>query len=73
MERRIGFVVGLGTIESYADAFDDDIPLLAVQPRANYAPPLARLRGLVGTDAVWGFRAGKEPDWTSALVGWARR
>ena len=71
IEPRIGFVAGLGTLGEFPDAFRDDVPLLAVQPRANYAPPLSRLRSLVRADAVWSFLDEGEPDWTSALLRWA--
>jgi hypothetical protein len=73
MERRVGFVAGLATLEKYPDAFGDDVPLLAVQPRANYAPPLAVLRDLLDAESVWSFLGGREPDWTSALVRWAQK
>ncbi len=70
-EPRIGFVAGLSTLESYADAFNDEVPLLAVQPRANYAPPLAALRGLVKAEKIWSFSGAREPDWAGALIRWS--
>jgi dienelactone hydrolase len=73
IEPRVGFVAGLGTIKEFEDAFSDDIPLLAVQPRANYAPPLSTLRGLVKAEAVWSFLGQPDPDWASALIRWAEK
>jgi hypothetical protein len=73
LEPRIGFVAGLSTLESYADAFNDDVPLLAVQPRANYAPALAGLRNLVKAEKFWSFGSAPEPDWAAALIRWAQR
>ncbi len=73
LDPRIGFVAGLSTLESYADAFNDNVPLLAVQPRANYAPALAGLRSLVKAEKYWSFGSAPEPDWASALIRWARK
>lgn len=70
MEPRIGFVAGIETLREFPNAFRDDVPLLAIQPRANYAPPLSRLRSLVRADALWSFLDEGEPDWTSALLRW---
>jgi hypothetical protein len=70
-EPRVGFVAGLGTLEKFSDAFRDDVPLLSIQPRANYAFALHGLRGLVKGEAVWSFLGQNEPDWAAALVGWA--
>jgi dienelactone hydrolase len=72
-EPRFGFVTGLSTLERYADAFNDDIPLTAIQPRANYAPPLAGLRGLVKAEKYWSFGGARDPDWVTALIRWAGR
>lgn len=69
----IGFVAGMGTLKEFPDAFRDDVPLLAVQPRANYAPSLPRLRSLVRAEAVWSFLGEKDPDWTDALLRWAAK
>jgi hypothetical protein len=69
----IGFVAGIGTLKEFADAFRDDVPLIAVQPRANYAPSLPRLRSLVKAETVWSFLGEKDPDWTTALVRWAAK
>jgi dienelactone hydrolase len=71
IEPRIKFVAGLATLEAFTDAFRDDVPLLAVQPRANYAPALATLRGLVKAEAIWSFLDAAEPDWAGALIRWA--
>ncbi len=73
IEPRFGFVAGLSTLESYADAFSDDILLLAVQPRANYAPTLSGLRGLVKAENVWSFGGGQEPDWAASLIRWSQK
>jgi dienelactone hydrolase len=72
MEPRIGFAAGLDTLREFQDAFRDDVPLLAIQPRANYAPPLSRLRTLVRAEAVWSFLGEGEPDWPAALIRWAK-
>ena len=73
IESRIRFVAGLATLEKYADAFREDISLLAIQPRANYAPALAALRAGLKADGMWSFLGGAEPDWAAALIRWARR
>jgi hypothetical protein len=64
-------VGGLGTLKDFSDAFRDDVPLLSIQPRANYAPALRLLRGLVKGETVWGFLGEPEPDWAAPLVRWA--
>ena len=73
IEPRIGFVAGVGTLRDYEDAFRDDIPLLAVQPRANYAPPLPKLRALVKAESIWTFLGESEPAWADALIRWTER
>jgi dienelactone hydrolase len=73
IEPRIGFVAGLDTLREFADAFSDDVPLLAVQPRANYSPSLSILRNLVKAEKVWGFLGQPEPDWSGALIRWATK
>lgn len=73
IEPRIGFVAGLGTLESYADAFREDVPLLAIQPRANYVPPLRSLRSSLRARSLWSFLGQAEPDWLNALIDWAGR
>jgi len=73
IEPRIGFVAGLATLKEFADAFRDDVPLLAIQPRANYAPSLSKLRSLVKAETVWSFLGGPDPDWAGALIRWAER
>ncbi|HVP90818.1 MAG TPA: prolyl oligopeptidase family serine peptidase [Terriglobales bacterium] len=69
----IGFVAGIGTLKEFTDAFRDDVPLIAIQPRANYAPPLSRLRSLVKAEAVWSFLGDPDPNWAATLAGWAAR
>jgi hypothetical protein len=71
VEPRIGFVAGLATLREFSDGFGEDVPLLAIQPRANYAPSLSRLRALVGATSVWSFRGEPEAGWTAALIRWA--
>ena len=73
IDPRVRFAAGLATIEKYADAFREDVPLLAVQPRANYAPALAVLRAGLKADGMWSFLGGTEPDWAAALLHWARK
>jgi hypothetical protein len=73
IEPRIRFVAGLATLEKFADAFGDDVPLIAVQPRANYAPSLSLLRELIKAEAMWSFLGGPEPDWAGVLIRWAQR
>ena len=69
----IGFVAGIGTLREFTDAFQEDVPLIAIQPRANYAPSLSRLRSLVKAEAVWSFLDESEPKWADALIRWAER
>jgi dienelactone hydrolase len=72
-EPRVGFVAGLATLKEFTDAFCGDVPWLAVQPRANYAPTLSRLRSLVKAESVWSFLGEPEPDWSAALLRWAAK
>jgi hypothetical protein len=71
IEPRIRFVAGLATLREFADAFREDVPLLAIQPRANYAPSLSKLRSLVKAKTVWSFLGQPDPDWAGALIRWA--
>jgi hypothetical protein len=73
IEPRVGFVAGLATLKGYADAFEEDVSLLAVQPRANYAPALSTLRSLVKAEKVWSFRGQPDPTWPGALIRWAEK
>jgi len=73
IEPRIGFIAGLATLKEFADAFRDDVPLLAIQPRANYAPSLSKLRGLVKAETAWSFLGQPDPDWARALLRWAEK
>ena len=73
IEPRIRFTAGLATLEKFPDAFGDDIPLIAVQPRANYAPSLSHLRELIKAETMWSFLGGPDPDWAGALIRWAQR
>jgi len=73
IEPRIEFVAGLWTLEAYADAFRDDVSLLAVQPRANNLPPLKSLRASLQARSIWSFLGQAEPDWLNALIDWAGR
>lgn len=73
IDPRIGFAAGLATLESWAAAFRDDVPLLAVQPRAAYAPALSGLRSAIGAETVWSFSGRPEPDWLTKLIDWAGR
>ena len=68
---QIALVAGLDTLKEFQDAFLDDVPLLAVVPRANYCPPLSRLRGLAKARAVWSFPGEMEPLWVEELIRWA--
>jgi len=72
IEPRIRFVAGLGTLKEFQDAFRDDVPLVAIQPRANYVPGLPSLRKELKAEAVWGIIGEREPDWTAALIRWAQ-
>ncbi len=71
IEPRIRFVAGLATLREFADAFREDVPQLAIQPRANYAPSLSKLRSLVKAEKVWSFLGQPDPDWAGALIHWA--
>jgi dienelactone hydrolase len=73
IEPRVGFAAGLGTLKEFTDAFRDDVPLIAIQPRANYAPGLARLRALVKAESVWSFLGEPDPGWAELLIRWAAR
>jgi dienelactone hydrolase len=73
LEPRAGFVAGLATLREFPDAFRDDVPLIAIQPRANYAPSLSRLRSLVKAEAMWSFLGEADPKWADALIRWAER
>jgi cephalosporin-C deacetylase-like acetyl esterase len=51
----VRLVVGLDGMREYADAFNQAVPLYAVQPRAMYGAPLSHLRSLVRCRTFWGF------------------
>jgi dienelactone hydrolase len=73
IEPRLHFVAGVATLNEFADAFRDDVPLLAIQPRANYAPPLSRLRSLIKAESIWSFLGERDPKWAEALIRWAEK
>jgi len=73
IEPRIRFIVGLATLKEFADAFREDVPQLAIQPRANYVPFLTKLRSLVKAETVWSFLGQPDPDWAGALSRWAEK
>jgi hypothetical protein len=73
IEPRIGFVAGLATLKEFAEAFREDVMQLAIQPRANYAPSLTKLRSLVKAETVWSFLGQPDPDWAGALIRWAEK
>ncbi len=73
IEPKVGFAAGLATLKEFRDAFGEDVPLIAIQPRANYAPPLSRLRALVKAEAVWSFLGDPDPKWAAALIRWAEK
>jgi dienelactone hydrolase len=73
IEPRFGFLGGLATLREFTDAFRDDVPLLAVQPRANYAPTMSILRSQLKAEAVWSFMGEPDPQWADALIRWAQR
>ncbi len=73
IEPRVGFAAGLGTLRDFPDAFREDVPLIAIQPRANYAPSLPRLRSLVKAEGIWSFLGEADPNWAEALIRWAAR
>jgi dienelactone hydrolase len=73
LEPRIGFTAGLSTLRRFEDAFSDNIPPTAIQPRAVYSPTLDGLRGLVRGETCWSFGTAPEPDWANALIRWARK
>lgn len=71
VDPRVSFVAGLATLKEFQDAFRDEVPLIGIQPRANYAPSLARLRSIIKAEAVWSFLAEPDPKWVDALIRWA--
>ena len=73
IEPRIRFVAGLATLKEFSDAFSDDVPPLAIQPRANYAPSLSKLRSLVKAEMVWSYLGQPIPDWAAVLIHWAEK
>jgi hypothetical protein len=73
IEPRVGFAAGLATLRDFPDAFREDVPLIAIQPRANYAPSLPRLRSLVKAEGIWSFLGEADPNWAEALIRWAAR
>jgi dienelactone hydrolase len=73
IEPRIGFVAGIGTLKEFTDAFRDDVPYLAIQPRACHAPSLSRLRGELKAEAVWSFLDEREPGWVEGLMHWVKK
>jgi dienelactone hydrolase len=73
IEPRFGFVGGLSTLREFTDAFRDEVPLLAIQPRANYAPTLSTLRTQLKAETIWSFMGEPDPQWAEALIRWAQR
>lgn len=67
LDREIDLVVGLDGLASYADAFADDVPVTAIQPRANEGATLAELRAMAGERLVWRNRGEPEIDLVALL------
>jgi dienelactone hydrolase len=70
-------VFGLEGLREWADAFDERVNPLAIQPRADQAPPLERLRMLVtasdGHRAEWTFAGDSPADLAQMIhahLGW---
>jgi hypothetical protein len=56
-------VAGLEGLREWSDAFDDSVPTLALQPRADLAAPLQNLRDEIGPErGVWTFAGEPAPD-----------
>jgi len=73
MDREIEFVAGLRGLREYSDCFAEDVPLAAIQPRADLCAPLSHLRSLVIQPAVWTFTGGEDPDPAALLIEWSEK
>ncbi len=61
-------VIGRGGMHEFADAFDESVPLLAIQPQADLLPPLSRLRTAVKPPSLFTFRGDPSFDLYAALL-----
>lgn len=68
MYSEVDLVVGISGLRSYEECFLDDVPTYSIQPRAAYSAPLAHLRSLVKSPAVWTYRGDDEPDLPQVLA-----
>jgi len=61
-------IVGRNSMHEFADAFADEIPLLAIQPQADLLPPLSKLRSSLNVAAQWTFAGDRGYDLFAALL-----
>ncbi len=61
-------VIGRQGMREFADAFDESIPLLALQPQADRLPPLSTLRSAVTMPSHFTFRGDPGFDLYAALL-----
>lgn len=73
IDREIAFVAGLRGLRDFSDCFAANVPLAAIQPRADLGAPLPHLRSLVEQPARWTFHDEEEIDPADLLIEWRKQ
>jgi dienelactone hydrolase len=68
IEPKLLFVTGRDSIKEFADAFDESVPLGALQPMADHAPKLSQLRAALAIPNEWHWKGEGERDLYSTLL-----
>jgi dienelactone hydrolase len=68
IEPKVLFVTGRDSIKEFSDAFDESVPLGALQPMADHAPRLSQLRAALAIPNEWHWRGEGERDLYSVLL-----
>ena len=62
IQPKLAFAVGRDSLREFADAFDESVSLMALQPMADHAPKLSALRAKLELPCEWTFRGDPEKD-----------
>jgi dienelactone hydrolase len=64
----VSAVIGRNSMREFSDAFDDKVPLTALQPQADLLAPLSRLRADLKAPAFWTYAGDRGFDLYAAVL-----